>query len=247
MAKEAILTQDNVMKRGRTLCSRCFLCGETSETVNHLILHCKYTHHLWKIFLSLKGISWTMPKKVAEALLCWEEAGVHAKDRGDFQGPALVVILEGANLSRDEVAGLQFLPPWGLRGDTMNYGLGLLSCFSISDFVSVVSDGFLYMFDPKGLALAMPSHRGPAAKMFSLRGTNLTERFRDQFSPLLIDQNVPWSLSNSTVIRMPFSPECMTDGLEFGLKKISMMLDKFLNNASATILFLKSVLQLPEY
>lgn len=163
---------------------------------------------------------------------------------GDFQGPALVIILEGANLSRDEVAGLQFLPPWGLRGDTMNYGLGLLSCFSISDFVSVVSDGFLYMFDPKGLALAMPSHRGPAAKMFSLRGTNLTERFRDQFSPLLIDQNVPWSLSNSTVIRMPFSPECMKDGLEFGLKKISMMLDKFLNNASATILFLKSVLQI---
>lgn len=90
---------------------------------------------------------------------------------GDFQGPALVVILEGANLSRDEVAGLQFLPPWRLRGDTMNYGLGLLSCFSISDFVSVVSDGILYMFDPKGLALAMPSHHAPAAKMFLLRGT----------------------------------------------------------------------------
>ncbi|WMV36605.1 hypothetical protein MTR67_029990 [Solanum verrucosum] len=82
MAKEAVLTQDNVMKRGRTLCSRCFLCGETSEIVNHLFLHCKYTHHLWRIFLSLKGISWTMPRKVVEALLCWEEAGVHAKDRG---------------------------------------------------------------------------------------------------------------------------------------------------------------------
>lgn len=74
-------------------------------------------------------------------------------------------------------------------------------------------------------------------------GTNLTERFRDQFSPLLVDQNVPWSLSNSTVIRMPFSPECMKDGLDFGLNKISMMLDKFLNNASAMILFLKSLLQ----
>ncbi|WMV42575.1 hypothetical protein MTR67_035960, partial [Solanum verrucosum] len=70
---------------GRTLCSRCFLCGETSETVNHLFLHCKYTHHLWRIFLSLKGISWTMPRKVAEALLCWEEACVHAKDRGRWR------------------------------------------------------------------------------------------------------------------------------------------------------------------
>ncbi|WMV38390.1 hypothetical protein MTR67_031775 [Solanum verrucosum] len=73
------------MKRGITLCSRCFLCGETSETVNHLFLHCKYTHHLWRIFLSLKGISWTMPRKVAEALLCWEEAGVHAKDKGRWR------------------------------------------------------------------------------------------------------------------------------------------------------------------
>ncbi|WMV58755.1 hypothetical protein MTR67_052140 [Solanum verrucosum] len=44
-----------------------------------------YTHHLWRIFLSLKGISWTMPRKVAEALLCWEEAGVHAKDRGRWR------------------------------------------------------------------------------------------------------------------------------------------------------------------
>lgn len=41
MAKEAVLTQDNVMKRGITLCSRCFLCGETAVTVNHLFLHCK--------------------------------------------------------------------------------------------------------------------------------------------------------------------------------------------------------------
>lgn len=52
LAKEAALTQDNVMKRGITLCSRCFLCGETSETVNHLFLHCKYTQQLWRMFLS---------------------------------------------------------------------------------------------------------------------------------------------------------------------------------------------------
>ncbi|KAG5575987.1 hypothetical protein H5410_056121 [Solanum commersonii] len=74
MAKEAVLTQDSVMKRGITLCFRCFLCGETS-----------YTHHLWRIFLSLRGISWTMPRKVAEALLCWEEEGVDAKDKGRWR------------------------------------------------------------------------------------------------------------------------------------------------------------------
>ncbi|WMV55241.1 hypothetical protein MTR67_048626 [Solanum verrucosum] len=68
LAKEAALTQDNVMKRGITLCSRCFLYGETLENVNHLFLHCKYTQQLWRIFLSRKGISWTMPRKVSEAL-----------------------------------------------------------------------------------------------------------------------------------------------------------------------------------
>ncbi|WMV40307.1 hypothetical protein MTR67_033692 [Solanum verrucosum] len=81
LAKEAALTQDNVMKRGITLCSRCFVCGETSETVSHLFLHCKFTQQLWRVFLSLKGISWAMPRRITEALKSWEEAGVLAKDR----------------------------------------------------------------------------------------------------------------------------------------------------------------------
>lgn len=89
---------------------------------------------------------------------------------GEFQGPALVAILEGASLSREEIASLQFRPPWNLRGDTLSYGLGLLSCYSISDLPSVVSNGYFYMFDPRGLALTVPSGRGPAAKMFSLMG-----------------------------------------------------------------------------
>ncbi|CAN4077394.1 unnamed protein product [Withania somnifera] len=85
LAKEAVLTQDNLMKRGITLCSRCLLCGQTSETVNSLFLHCKYTQELWRIFLNLKGISWTMPGKVSEALRGWEEAGVIAKDRNRWR------------------------------------------------------------------------------------------------------------------------------------------------------------------
>lgn len=89
---------------------------------------------------------------------------------GDFQGPALIAILEGASLSRDEVAGLQYLPPWSLLGNTVNYGLGLLSCFSITDFLLVVSDGCLYMFDPRGLALPLPANRASTAKVFSLQG-----------------------------------------------------------------------------
>ncbi|WMV33005.1 hypothetical protein MTR67_026390 [Solanum verrucosum] len=41
VANQAVLTQDNLMKRGRQLCSRCFFCEAEIETVNHLFLHCK--------------------------------------------------------------------------------------------------------------------------------------------------------------------------------------------------------------
>ncbi|XP_076890119.1 uncharacterized protein LOC143541094 [Bidens hawaiensis] len=159
---------------------------------------------------------------------------------GDFQGPALVAVLEGASLSREEISSLQFLPPWGLRGDMLNYGLGLMSCYSVTDVPSVVSGGYLYMFDPRGMAFALPSSRSPAAKMFTLAGTNLTERFRDQFSPLFVGQKVPWS-NDSTVIRMPISSKFIEDGAESGWTEITKIFENFMKHASRTLVFLKSV------
>ncbi|KAL8224267.1 hypothetical protein R6Q57_019742 [Mikania cordata] len=159
---------------------------------------------------------------------------------GDFQGPALIAVLEGASLSWEEISSLQFLPPWGLRGDMLNYGLGLMSCYSITDFPSVVSGGYLYMFDPRGMAFALPSSHSPAAKMFTLTGTNLTERFRDQFSPMFVGQKVPWS-TDSTVIRMPISSKFIEDGAESGWAEITKMFENFIKHASRTVVFLKSV------
>jgi len=40
LAKEAVQTEDNLKSRGIPLRSRCFFCGETDDTVNHLFLHC---------------------------------------------------------------------------------------------------------------------------------------------------------------------------------------------------------------
>ncbi|KAG5607826.1 hypothetical protein H5410_029318 [Solanum commersonii] len=34
-----------------------------AETINHLFLHCKWTDQLWRMFISLKGISWVIEKK----------------------------------------------------------------------------------------------------------------------------------------------------------------------------------------
>ncbi|GAV61002.1 LOW QUALITY PROTEIN: zf-C3HC4_3 domain-containing protein, partial [Cephalotus follicularis] len=163
---------------------------------------------------------------------------------GEFQGPALVAILEGAILSKEEVCSLQLLPPWRIRNDTLDYGLGLISCYFLCELLSIVSGGYFYMFDPHGLALGVPSSHAPAAKMFSLMGTNLTERFGDQFNPMLIGQNLSLSSLDSTVIRMPLSSECLKDGLQVGVKRVKDISDRFLEHASRTLIFLKSVLQI---
>ncbi|XP_047319790.1 sacsin isoform X2 [Impatiens glandulifera] len=162
---------------------------------------------------------------------------------GEFQGPALIAVLEGVGLNRDEMSILQYLPPWRLRGDTLNYGLGLLSCFSVCDLLSVISSDNLYIFDPKGIALSGSSGCSPVAKMFSLTGTGLTEKFRDQFSPMLIGQNMPWSGSEFTVIRMPLFPNCSGNEAECKENKIEQIFDKFMEHGSKVLLFLKSLLQ----
>ncbi|TKY69100.1 Sacsin protein [Spatholobus suberectus] len=162
---------------------------------------------------------------------------------GEFQGPALVAIFEGACLSREEFSNFQLRPPWRLRGNTINYGLGLVCCYSICDLLSVISGGYFYMFDPRGLVLGAPLTNAPSAKMFSLIGTDLTQRFCDQFSPMLIDQNDLWSLADSTIIRMPLSSDCLKVGPNLGSNRIRHITDIFMEHGSRALLFLKSVLQ----
>ncbi|WMV19976.1 hypothetical protein MTR67_013361 [Solanum verrucosum] len=81
LANEAVLTLDNVAKRGISLCNRRSLCGMANETVRYLILHCNFTGQLWQIFLNLRVISWSMPSKIDETLFSWEMAGVGATNR----------------------------------------------------------------------------------------------------------------------------------------------------------------------
>jgi len=75
LAKQVVLTQDNRMKKGLDLCSRCFFCECETETINHLFLHCKETMKLWQIFINKRGISWSMPGNIKEALACWNRDG----------------------------------------------------------------------------------------------------------------------------------------------------------------------------
>lgn len=118
--------------------------------------------------------------------------------------------------------------------------MALLSSFSVCDLLSVISGGYYYLFDPRGLVLAPPSSHSPAAKVFSLTGTNLVERFRDQFSPMLVGQN---RTSDMTIIRMPLSSGFMKEGAEAGVQKVNQMYERFMEHGSHLLLSLKSVLQ----
>lgn len=73
VARKACLTENNLMKRGLPLCSRCHLCGREAETINHLFLHCSVTVQVWNIFLALAGVHWVMPNNTKEMLSCWNK------------------------------------------------------------------------------------------------------------------------------------------------------------------------------
>ncbi|WMV24696.1 hypothetical protein MTR67_018081 [Solanum verrucosum] len=55
LAKEVVLTHENLRKRNIILVMHCCLCGEAAETVGHLFLHCRITDQLWKIFINYNG------------------------------------------------------------------------------------------------------------------------------------------------------------------------------------------------
>ncbi|GJY06784.1 hypothetical protein Tco_0373838 [Tanacetum coccineum] len=68
------------------------------------------------------------------------------------------------------------------------------------------------------------------AKMFTLTGTNLTERFCEQFSPMFVGQKVQWS-TDTTVIRTPISSKLIKDRTENGWTKIKELFANFMKHA----------------
>lgn len=71
--------------RKREIIMVTLLCGDAAETVEHLFLHCRITDQLWKIFIYLRGIYWTMPSKIIDTLSSWEEDGIGARNRSDWR------------------------------------------------------------------------------------------------------------------------------------------------------------------
>lgn len=67
--KEKILILDNVIKTGKILVNRCFLCDNDAESCNHILLWCPFTANLWHMVYSLIGINWVMSSSVYNEIM----------------------------------------------------------------------------------------------------------------------------------------------------------------------------------
>ena len=78
-AQDSILTIDNLVKRNLHLVNSCCLCRCDGETVDHLLLYCKFANALWSEVFLMFGIQWVMPRMVVSLLCAWENyLGIHS-------------------------------------------------------------------------------------------------------------------------------------------------------------------------
>ena len=68
---EKILTGDNLRCRGFNFVDWCIMCRCNGESVNHLLLHCGKASQLWSLVFRSFGISWVLPRSIADTLFGW--------------------------------------------------------------------------------------------------------------------------------------------------------------------------------
>jgi len=79
------------------LASRCAMCLEEEESVDHLFLHCQWVSSLWLLSLSLMGVSWVQPSNVKAVLVAWRRRLKKSRVHGIWK---LVPLLFGGVLGK---------------------------------------------------------------------------------------------------------------------------------------------------
>lgn len=67
----AYLTLDNVSRRKITLVNRCYICKQESWECKPPIHALPYHNDILNFFLSLYGLSWSMPRSKKESCISW--------------------------------------------------------------------------------------------------------------------------------------------------------------------------------
>ena len=70
-ANDGIHTIDNLVKRGRFLVNRCCFCYCDGESIDHLLLHYKFSQALWFKAFTVFGMQWVMPRSVNSFFFTW--------------------------------------------------------------------------------------------------------------------------------------------------------------------------------
>lgn len=47
------------------------MCWHSGEDVDHLLIHCEWAYRLWSYAFRSFGVSWVLPKRVADVLAGW--------------------------------------------------------------------------------------------------------------------------------------------------------------------------------
>ena len=76
---DKILIGDNLRGRGMDFVNWCIICCCNRETVDYLLLHCGKVYRLWSLVFRSFGISWVLPRSVADTLFgLWNWPGKHS-------------------------------------------------------------------------------------------------------------------------------------------------------------------------
>ena len=64
-------TDDNRQRRKYHLASRCSLCLQDIESINHITLHCSFVRDIWLSFLPATGLTWIAPSNPHSLFESW--------------------------------------------------------------------------------------------------------------------------------------------------------------------------------
>lgn len=66
-----IMTLDQIKKIGFSLANRCYLCNESEESIEHLLIHCPKVWNIWASLLAaFVNLSWVVPWSIRDPFCC---------------------------------------------------------------------------------------------------------------------------------------------------------------------------------
>ncbi|XP_026442367.1 uncharacterized protein LOC113341864 [Papaver somniferum] len=64
-------SQDRLQYKGVDIDSSCRLCGDSTESQDHILLHCKVAHKVWSSVTPSDNWAWAVPDSFYNLASCW--------------------------------------------------------------------------------------------------------------------------------------------------------------------------------